>query len=82
MLRAEFRFLYANAKEAKSVAQAIEPDNLQAPEGLNITSLTKGSHLLGSISCKMSIETLASTLDDLLACISAAEGAFEALQDQ
>lgn len=82
MLRAEFRLLYANAKEAKCVAQAIEPDNLQAPEGLNITSLTNGSYLLGSISCEMSIETLASTLDDLLACISTAEGAFEALQDK
>jgi hypothetical protein len=82
VLKAEFRFLYANPKEAESVTQAIHPDNLQSFEGLHITTTTQGPTLLGCVSCEMSVETLASTLDDLLACISTAEVAFEALRDQ
>jgi hypothetical protein len=82
LLKVKFQFLYASPKEAESVAQAIEPDNRQSIQGLKITTNTNGSVLLGSVSCEMSVATIASTLDDLFACISIAENTFEAIQDQ
>ncbi|UCD96312.1 MAG: hypothetical protein JSV35_07425 [Candidatus Bathyarchaeota archaeon] len=82
MLKVKFRFLYTTPKEAKSVAQAIEPDNRQSIQGLTITTATNDSILFGAISCEMSVATLASTLDDLLACVSTAESTFEAIRDQ
>jgi hypothetical protein len=82
LLKVKFQFLYATPKEAESVVQAIEPDNRQSIQGLTITTTTNDSILSGSVSCETSVATLASTLDDLLACISVAEGIFEAIQDQ
>ena len=81
-MKVKLRFLYTTTKEAESVAQAIEPDNRQSIQGLSITTKADGSVLSGSVFCEMSVATLASTLDDLFACISTVEGTFEAIKDQ
>jgi hypothetical protein len=66
---------YNDPKTARSVLEAISPDNLGAPEGIDIEAKVEGSTLKLSISCNRDIGSLLSTVDDLLSCIQAAEKA-------
>ena len=80
LLEAELRFTYATKREAEAVNDAISPDNIKTPSGLQVETTRNHSNLLTHIRCEKSIETLISTLDDLVACISVAEQAFMATQ--
>jgi hypothetical protein len=67
--------LFKGANIARSIMEAISPDNIQSPEGVVIETRVKDSELHITISCVGGIKSLIATLDDLLSCIQAAERA-------
>lgn len=70
---------YSNVEIANAVLEAIGPDNCHAPEGIEIEAYLDGSVLNLEILCAKGVGSLITTLDDLLACISAAEKAISGL---
>jgi len=68
---------YEDSKTARSIMEAISPDNLDAPEGIDVATKVDGDILKISISCSRDIGSLLSTVDDLLSCIQAAERAID-----
>jgi len=71
---------YEDSKTAQSIMEAISPDNLDAPEGIDIDAKVEGSILKISISCSRDIRSLLSTVDDLLSCVQAAERAIDKIE--
>ena len=59
---------------------AVSPDNLDTPEGIEIDVQVEGGDLKISISCSREIGSLLSTVDDLLSCIQAAERAIDNIE--
>ncbi|MEW6592163.1 MAG: KEOPS complex subunit Pcc1 [Candidatus Hadarchaeota archaeon] len=72
-LKAEISCSYGDGKVSRAVAKAIGPDNLQAPREMKISTKVVGRQVNTKIELDGKIETLISTLDDLLSCTSAAE---------
>jgi len=70
---AELILRYHDEETAQAIAEAINPDNLQAPEGLKLIVDRSGDELSIKVRCSKGIGSLLSTLDDLLSCLSAAE---------
>ena len=70
---------HSDVEIANAVLEAIGPDNCQAPEGIEIRVTLMGSVLNLEVLCAKGIGSLITTLDDLLACISAAEKAISGL---
>jgi len=68
-LRCTMSFKYRSEKEARAVADALEPDN----EGF-ITTKVEGD-VLNAMASADSVESLRHTLDDFLACVRVAEEA-------
>jgi len=79
-LRAEVEIEFRDELEAKAIAEAVSPDNLEAPEGLKVETWFEGHKLYTVIECRRGVESLVATLDDLLACVHSAEKAIEALR--
>ena len=71
---------YEDSKTARSIMEAISPDNLDAPEGIDVATKVDGDILKISISCSRDIGSLLSTVDDLLSCIQAAERAIDKIE--
>jgi len=78
MAEARIRLRYDDEATAKAVHEAISPDNYQAPEGIDIQTVKEEATLRIWVKTRR-LRSLLSTLDDLLACIQAAERALEAL---
>ena len=78
MAEARIRLRYEDEATAKAVHEAISPDNYQAPEGIDVQAVREGATLRRWVKTKR-LRSLLPTLDDLLACIQAAERALEAL---
>ncbi|MEW6222082.1 MAG: KEOPS complex subunit Pcc1 [Candidatus Hadarchaeota archaeon] len=72
-IKAEIFCDYGDEKVSNAVARAIGPDNLPAPRGMKILTKVVGRRVVTWVELDGKIETLISTLDDLLACTSAAE---------
>ena len=70
---------YSNMEIANAILEAIGPDNCQVPEGIEIKATLIGSVLNLEILCTKGVGSFITTLDDLLACISAAEKAISGL---
>jgi len=68
------------AEKARSIRDAISPDNIGAPPGVRIDVEVEGSTLLLKIECSRGIPTLIATVDDLLSCIQASETAIKEIQ--
>jgi hypothetical protein len=64
---------YESAPIAEAIAKALQPDNLQAPRGIEITTVARGRQVITSVKIDGKIETLLATLDDLLSCTCTAE---------
>ncbi len=73
MMRAEIVCEYEDESVSKSVAAALQPDNLQAPEGVRVSTEQLGKRVVTNIEVDGRIETFLATIDDLLACTSTAE---------
>ena len=75
--QAELRLAYGSEEEAKAIHDAIRPDNVGLPPGLAIESSCRGQVVEVRVRCEKGLESLWATLDDLLACVQAAERALE-----
>lgn len=71
---------YKDSQTARSIMEAITPDNLDAPPGIDVYAKVEGKTLKISISCSRDIGSLLSTVDDLLSCIQAAERTIEEIE--
>jgi hypothetical protein len=71
---------YEDSNTAQSIMEAISPDNLDAPEGIDIEVRVYGDILKIHILCSREIGSLLSTVDDLLSCIQAAERAIDEIE--
>ena len=81
-LEAKLSFAYETEREAEAVVEAVSPDNVKVPQGLSIETVRNDCRLLAFVCCEKSLGTFLATLDDLLACISVAEKAFETIKAQ
>ena len=75
-MEAEIRLVYGSKREAEAVAQAVSPDNMEAPSELHVETVRNGSEVHTTIKCATGLPTLIATVDDLLACVSVAEKSF------
>lgn len=81
-LEARLSFAYETEREAEAVVEAVSPDNVKVPQGLSVETVRSDCRLLALVCCEKSLGTFLATLDDLLACISVAEKAFETVKAQ
>ena len=73
---------YGDERVASAVAEAVSPDNFEAPEDIRIESVARGGHVLAVIEGTSSLERVVSTIEDLLSCIQAAERAIGAVRGE
>jgi len=76
---ADLTLHYPDEETAKAVAEAVRPDNYQAPEGMQINIKRRKTELDVHILCPKGVGSLIQTLDDLLGCLSAAEKTINSL---
>ena len=79
---AEIKLIYKDAREAKAVARAVEPDNIKVPSGLKVETLQRGNRVLTRIQCETRLQTFMATIDDLLESVTVAENTFKAAKSQ
>ncbi|MFH1821422.1 MAG: KEOPS complex subunit Pcc1 [Methanobacteriota archaeon] len=72
-MKAEVVCRYESLRVSKTVAKALEPDNLKLPEGLVVSTRAKGKRVASTVELDGRMETILATLDDLLACTLTAE---------
>jgi len=70
---------YVDHRTAEAILRAIEPDNLQLPDGIEIEAEAVDGVITVRVDCMRGIGSLVATLDDLLSCVQAAERAIEEL---
>lgn len=66
---------YRDKEIASAIAEAVSPDNLDAPEDIRIESLARRKQVLATVEGEASLERVVSTVEDLLSCVQAAERA-------
>jgi len=72
---------YDDEKEAEAVSRAVSPDNVEAPKDLFIKTEVVDKKVVTTIRYGGErVETLLSTIDDLLSCVSTAEKTISALK--
>ena len=81
IIKAEFYFNYSSGKKAKSIVRAITPDNLTTPFGLIIKARRNVRRVAVKIVTIRKVETLLSTINDLLSCIQAAESVLNIVKE-
>ena len=77
MYQATFEIKSSDKKLLRSIYQAILPDNINLPNNirkkLNVETKLEKDKIVIYILCKEKIETLHSTIDDLLRCLQVIE---------
>ncbi len=74
-IKAKITLKYDHMRTAKAIAQAVSPDNVEAPADLSIKTWWSNSTVFTEIACENGLLTFVATIDDLLFCISSAEKA-------
>jgi hypothetical protein len=74
-LRAELRVTFCDDRESEGALRSLLPDNEPLPPGLSIEMIRDGEVLVAEIACDRGVDSLLSTLDDLLASLNLAEKA-------
>ena len=78
-MEARIALLYDDERKAKAVADSVSPDNVKTPTGISVQTLLDEREVITMIKCEKSINTLKSTIDDLLSCVRVAEKSLEAM---
>lgn len=71
--KAELYLACATEREAASLVAGVSPDNDPAPTGLRVRTEQVGERVRTRVVTTRGVKTLLATLDDLLACIQAAQ---------
>ena len=72
-MRASIVTHHASVSIARSVETSLRPDNEAAPAPLRVKSRAKGKRVTSIITGAQDIESLLTTIDDLLLCLIAAD---------
>lgn len=75
--RIEIRREYGDSKSPERVMKALAPDNSGAPKDTLITVRAEANELVIEVSSDGDIQSFLRTVDDLLLCLQAAEGALK-----
>jgi hypothetical protein len=70
---AEVVTFHENASVARAIERSLTADNEDAPKPLKIHSKAIGRRLISTFNCAQDVESLLTTIDDLLLCIIAVE---------
>jgi hypothetical protein len=81
-LQAQITLEYESAKVAHAIANAVSPDNHEAPDGLTVETTQNGTQVLTDICINGKLATFISTIDDLLESASTAEKALNIAKRQ
>lgn len=81
-MKAVITLKYETERDARAIAEAVSPDNAKTPAGLSVKTFGKGKAVTTLIECGGRLETLLSTLDDLLSCTQVAEKAVRILKNE
>jgi hypothetical protein len=68
-MKAKIRVSFSNPREAEAVSKALQPDDAETPSYLKVETISKGRYVESKIVCEGKLETLISTLDDILGSI-------------
>jgi hypothetical protein len=68
---------YEDEASPERVMKALLPDNSGAPKGTRIEMRTEGKELIIGVSSNGDLQSFLRTVDDLLLCLQAAEGALK-----
>jgi len=68
-MKAKIRLSFSNSKEAEAVSKALQPDDAETPSYLKVETISKGRYVESNIVCEGKLETLISTVDDILGSI-------------
>ena len=72
-VEANLELKFKDTDTARSIMDAVSPDNVQIPEGIDINIDLYENVLSIKVSCSKGVGSMIATLDDLLSCIQAAE---------
>ena len=78
-MKTKIVFEVGKKREAEAIADALRPDNRQAPKAMTITTRSNASRVVTEIEFHGRIETLMLTIDDLLKCALTAERTLESV---
>ena len=73
--RIEISLEYIDEKTAQSVAQAVSPDNINVPQNMIVETKRKGMIVVTVVESDKALETIISTVEDILSCVEGAEKA-------
>jgi hypothetical protein len=79
-LQATVTLEYKDEKTAKAIAQAVSPDNLKTPIGLQVKTIRENNKVITQIECEGKLATFTATIDDLLFSASTAEKTLKAIK--
>ncbi len=65
---------YSDASTARCIETALKADNRSAPKPLHVRSRAAGRHVISTIKGAQDVESLLTTVDDLLLCLIAVDG--------
>jgi len=68
-MKAKIRVSFSSPREAEAVSKALQPDDAEAPSYLKVQTTFKGRCVESNIVCEGKLETLISTVDDILGSI-------------
>ena len=68
-MNAKIRVSFSNPREAEAVSKALQPDDAETPSYLKVSTVSKGRRIESNIICEGRLETLISTIDDILGSI-------------
>jgi len=68
-MKAKIRVSFPNPREAEAVSKALQPDDAETPSYLKVSTVSKGRRIESNIICEGRLETLISTIDDILGSI-------------
>jgi tRNA threonylcarbamoyladenosine modification (KEOPS) complex Pcc1 subunit len=72
-LKATITLEYDEEQTAAAIANAVSPDNFEAPAGLVVKTELKGNRVVTDITLDGKTSTFIATIEDLLSCVSTAE---------
>jgi len=79
-VEASLELKFKDENMARSILDAISPDNVHVPEGIEIKTDLRDNILVLEIGCSKGVGSMIATLDDLLSCIQAAERTIKQLE--
>jgi len=68
-MKAKIRVSLSSSKEAEAVSKALQPDDAETPSYLKVKTISKGRYIESEIICQGRLETLISTIDDILSSV-------------